>query len=589
MDGDDKGGVLVTGRPLLSQDVANLVQHSTIEGQGFSLLLDDKGNILSQSEGMQLSQQDLKTLSAENSDQGSFHTLKSGGEEYVLYSTPFADWHWRIVVGMTRENMLQQADVRFFRSNIIAGAVLLVLAALAILGIMRFSTRPIDAIHRFADAVAQGDYNAHLKYDAKDVIGDTIASVRAMVTELKARLGFANGLLSGLTLPCVVVDNDARVTFANKHFMRLFELAGTEESLLGKEFGSLLDAREPADGLAESMQQQHSLQNVDFTAEPPSGKMLSIRFDAAPLFDLDHNIIGGFILFTDLSEARERQMFIEEKNRVIEDGAEKAREVSREMVKAAEALADKIAQANQGAQQQRGQSEVTAVSMEQMTSTVQEVARSASDLSSISDQSMTKAREGADVVQSLVETIANIEQQATQLGKNMDDLGNQAKGIGQIIHVISDIADQTNLLALNAAIEAARAGEAGRGFAVVADEVRKLAEKTMDATNEVDSFIRTILTSIESNVGSTRETVDSVHKSSEFARHSGTTLSEIVSMVEETTHQVRSIATAAEEQSATSQEISKATDEVQQIAVKTADLMGASNRIWNMSPESRPN
>ncbi len=578
LNSEEIGGVFMTGRPLLSEDISTLIGNSTIEGQGFTLLLDGHGQLLQYSGGVTFNTEDMDLLKNMVANAGDFHSFEFKDENYVTYVKYFKPWNWYIVVGMTKANMLQNADVRFFRSNLIAGVALLLAAALAIFWIMRFSTRPIRGIHGFANAVAKGDYNADMEYPAKDIIGSTIDAVQAMVGDLKSKLGFANGLLSGLTLACVVVDTDGKVTFVNNHFLDLFEISGSPKEYEGGPYSRILDIEETVQGIEKSMGDRVAVHNVDFERTMGSGKRLCVRFDAAPLFDLDGNLIGGFALFTDLSEARERQLQIEAKNEVIESGADRAREVSHEMVQASEALSANISQASQGAVQQRSRAAETAVAMEEMNATVQEVAGNASDLSIIADASMGKAREGAQAVQSLVDTIENIERQANQLGENMDLLGNQAEGIGKIIHVIGDIADQTNLLALNAAIEAARAGEAGRGFAVVADEVRKLAEKTMGATNEVDSFIRTILGSIQHSVESTREAVKSVHESSELAKRSGATLAEIVNMVEETSQQVRSIAAAAEQQATSSQEIGKATEEVQRIALETAELMGESEK-----------
>jgi methyl-accepting chemotaxis protein len=211
--------------------------------------------------------------------------------------------------------------------------------------------------------------------------------------------------------------------------------------------------------------------------------------------------------------------------------------------------------------------------MEEMNATVLEVAKNASRAAELAVESKGKANSGQELVDEVVRTINVVHERAMELKGDMDELGRHAEGIGQIMNVITDIADQTNLLALNAAIEAARAGEAGRGFAVVADEVRKLAEKTMSATKEVGSYIEKIQDSAKKNQEGTEQAAQAVNETTELASRSGEMLTEIVSMVDETAEQVQSIATAAEEQSSASEEISRSSEEVNRIAMETADAM----------------
>ncbi|MHC1710741.1 MAG: methyl-accepting chemotaxis protein [Solidesulfovibrio sp.] len=238
---------------------------------------------------------------------------------------------------------------------------------------------------------------------------------------------------------------------------------------------------------------------------------------------------------------------------------------------ASEELSAQIEESSQGADHQSRRLAETATAMEEMNATVLEVARNASQATDTAEKARNKAQEGATIVGKVVSGIGQVQGQSLELKSDMTTLGKQAEGIGHIMNVISDIADQTNLLALNAAIEAARAGEAGRGFAVVADEVRKLAEKTMTATKEVGEAIQEIQQGTRKNIDNVDRTVKTIEEATDLARASGETLTEIVNFVDLSTDQVRSIATASEEQSAASEEINRSVEEVNRIAAETMD------------------
>ena len=241
-------------------------------------------------------------------------------------------------------------------------------------------------------------------------------------------------------------------------------------------------------------------------------------------------------------------------------------------------LTEQIRASEKGADIQRQRTAETATAMEQMNSTVYEVARNAGSAAESADQARVNAENGSSVVRGVIAAITDVDQKTATLKASLNSLGERAQSIGEIMNVITDIADQTNLLALNAAIEAARAGEAGRGFAVVADEVRKLAEKTMHATRDVGDAVTAIQEGTRENIQGMEEATEIVVKSTGLAHEAGESLAVIVRIAEGTADKVRSIATASEEQSATSEQISRSTDEINGIAGETVVLMDSARR-----------
>jgi methyl-accepting chemotaxis protein len=253
--------------------------------------------------------------------------------------------------------------------------------------------------------------------------------------------------------------------------------------------------------------------------------------------------------------------------------ADRLQGVVETLVEASGELNSEINSIGQSVEEQERRTTETATAMEQMNATVMEVAKNAAAASQEAENARHKAFKGQEVVAQSLEAISKVATASTEVKSGMDALGQKAQSIGAIISVISDIADQTNLLALNAAIEAARAGEAGRGFAVVADEVRKLAEKTMVATKEVGEAISAIQQGVQGNVALVDKSSQAVTEATELAGASATSLGEIMELVQETTSQVQSIATAAEEQSAASEQINRAEKEVSRISADIAQGM----------------
>jgi len=219
-----------------------------------------------------------------------------------------------------------------------------------------------------------------------------------------------------------------------------------------------------------------------------------------------------------------------------------------------------------------GQVGSVATAGEEMAATSSEIAQNCHAVAESSGNANSTARTGAEVVERTVAVMERIAGRVKDSATTVESLGARSDQIGAIIATIEDIADQTNLLALNAAIEAARAGEQGRGFAVVADEVRALAERTTKATREIGGMIKAIQSETKAAVVAMEDGVREVENGTVEAARSGEALQEILSQIDSVTLQVSQMATAAEQQTATTSEISDNIHQITEVLRGTADL-----------------
>jgi methyl-accepting chemotaxis protein len=225
---------------------------------------------------------------------------------------------------------------------------------------------------------------------------------------------------------------------------------------------------------------------------------------------------------------------------------------------------------SQGVNQQRSQIEQVATAMNEMTATVQEVANHAQQAADSANEADQEAGHGSEVVYETIQSIDSLATEVEHAAGVIRKVESDSVQIGTVLDVIRSIAEQTNLLALNAAIEAARAGEQGRGFAVVADEVRTLASRTQQSTQEIQDMIEQLQTGAREAVTAMSNSQDKAQVTVEHAKSAGQTLEEITRKVATISQMNLQIATAAEQQSSVSEEINQNVVEISRVAEESA-------------------
>jgi methyl-accepting chemotaxis protein len=241
-----------------------------------------------------------------------------------------------------------------------------------------------------------------------------------------------------------------------------------------------------------------------------------------------------------------------------------------QLASAAEELSAVTEESSRGLQQQNGELEQAATAVNEMTVAVEEVARNAVSTSQASEQSTQTARQGRDKVVQTVQAIQVMTEDVKAASSLVEGLAEQGRDIGKVLDVIRSIAEQTNLLALNAAIEAARAGEAGRGFAVVADEVRALAHRTAQSTREIEQMVAGIQSGTSETVQSMALNTSRTQITLELARAAGDALEQITDAISQINERNLVIASASEEQAQVSREVDRNLVNIRDLATQSA-------------------
>ncbi|MDR2604189.1 MAG: methyl-accepting chemotaxis protein [Desulfovibrio sp.] len=478
---------------------------------------------------------------------GSYTREVGGVPRIVTVFTGFNNWRLLCIIDASEAHETDAAIIL----KLSAVTLVLVLLSLAVgLRFARNLATPIRYLASKAEQITHGEFNVAIQVNRSDEIGHLAAAFADMLHQLKERLGFAQSIMHGIAVPFAVVDLNGRLTFLNRILLEFWGRTGKPEDYYGRMSGAFFDGNEQSKTpLDRVLAEKQTLFNMAAVRLNAAGEKKFTRATAAPLLDMDGELLGACMMLTDETEIREQQERIMALNERITNSVKKAHEISDKQSQDFRRLLQHLEKTSDNAHLQKDACDKAMAGITAMSNTLETLAARAERTTEDTRDTRVQAEDGRKIVTETVQCIKKTAEYADRTAKGMQALGMQADGINSIVELIKDIADQTNLLALNAAIEAARAGEAGRGFAFVADEVRKLAEKTMNATDEVNKSISALQAEVGQNKDLTDQTVRLTHTAEDLAEQSGESLAGIVAIAERAMGEVSGIAEATAEQS----------------------------------------
>ena len=465
-----------------------------------------------------------------------------------------------VVLGERIDKSMQESEAEIAKDEIIV-AIVLVLALLCALLSAWYSRAvvcaPLGTMADFAQSVLDGNLDSRIRDYGSNEVGTLGKGLNSMLDNLERELNFSQGVLSALPVALAVFTKENTLDYANQPLLDLFPHGGNLAAVKGMTSGQFFWGDASRETFVLKCIRSKQGGEAAFVYDRPNGKLHCDGY-ARPLFDSKGEMLSLVLIMIDTTATMLQQEAIRQHTETMQEVAERVEELVADANTACAHLVEVLIKTDRASGETSGRMDETLGAMEQMNMAVLDISKNASDAAMSTEQMHNSASEGRHVVEQVIAAINQVQQESVNLRTDMEKLGAEAQNINQIMTVISDIADQTNLLALNAAIEAARAGEAGRGFAVVADEVRKLAEKTMTATTEVGSAISNIQQGTRRNMDNVDKAVAAIEQATGLAHSSGNRLHEIVEASAKSADMVRAIATASEEQSTSSSQISEA-------------------------------
>ena len=515
---------------------------------------------------------------------------KSKAVTKEAYLKSFDKWSWIIGSGIYLDDVEEEIASLKWKLTLI----IIIISAIVILTgfyISKLLTEPVLKLSSASKEIVNGNYDVTVEKGNEDELGELSASFNSMVEKIQMQIGY----LENLPTPVMLIDTEFNVQYMNKYGANL--LGETQEKLYEQKCYDLFktdhcNTDECRCKQAMEMNEVRAGETTSHAAEED----IHITYTGSAIKDRSGKIVGALEYIANITEIKDLQNYLNRSSVCMMEAMEsfsqgdltiqvdcekKGDDISRlfesfntsvnsvndmitrvsEAIEATSSASSEISSSTEqmaaGAQEQSSQTHEVASAIEQMSKTIIETAQSSNEAASASKEAQDETKNGAGKITETKEGMEKIVTATKETGKIIKELTGKTDQIGEITQVIDDIADQTNLLALNAAIEAARAGEQGRGFAVVADEVRKLAERTTKATKEIAETIKAIQIDVKEADTSMSLADEAVLNGMALTEEVANVFNLISDKSGDVSQSILQVASASEEQSVTAEEISK--------------------------------
>ncbi|MGE5364566.1 MAG: methyl-accepting chemotaxis protein [Bacteroidota bacterium] len=489
---------------------------------------------------------------------------------------------------------------------LVSGISNILLALITGIIINKMIVKPVEKLSEVASAASKDDYSVKVDYAGQDELGVLGNSLEVLIDHVQDEMARLRSFLEGINGAFYLADKDTRIIYINQAGVDLMRFKKNPSDVIGKMFVKDVFLQ---DGLTRKALAGQFIAGDRVTLTDHNGKKFPVLLQSGPIYNAKREIVAVFVFFNDLRELENQQ-----KEFVIAETAPIAEVLSKvaegdltsqvkldenstlyklgetvngtirnlhmtlsqvmQAIQATASAANEISASSEemssGAQEQTRQTTEVACAVEEMTKTILDSSRNAGLAAENSKRAGEDAKHGTAKVDETKQGMKQIVASTHQTADKLLLLTEKTGQIGEITQVIDDIADQTNLLALNAAIEAARAGEQGRGFAVVADEVRKLAERTTKATKEIADTIKAIQTEVTEANHSMNEANKSVDYGMELTEQVDKALRDILDSTNKVSDVAVQVAAASEEQSSAAEQISKNIEGISSVTQQTA-------------------